>query len=140
MVKLDIFQKCFVILLIIIGFIRIYFGKQRLTAKYKKSFHPILERINSYLVSFGMIYFPLMNIYFSFFEKFKFEIPSIIKIISVFILFFYFFNINFGKILPVFSIYSSYSFPKVSIIIFSSFDILKKYKLVQDKIAKIPKK
>ena len=86
MVKLDIFQKCFVILLIIIGFIRIYFGKHRLTTKYKKSFNPILERINSYLVSFGMIYFPLMNIFFSFFEKFKFEFPSIIKIISVFIL------------------------------------------------------
>ena len=87
MVKLDIFQKCFIILLIIIGIIRIYFGKHRLTTHYKKSLHPILERINSYLVSFGMIYFPLMNIFFSFFEKFEFEVPTIIKIISVFILF-----------------------------------------------------
>ena len=87
MVKLDIFQKCFIILLIIIGIIRIYFGKHRLATHYKKSLHPILERINSYLVSFGMIYFPLMNIFFSFFEKFEFEVPTIIKIISVFILF-----------------------------------------------------
>ena len=87
MVKLDIYQKAFVIILIIIAIIRIFYGKHRLTTQYKKSLHPILERINSYLVSFGMIYFPLMNIFFSFFEKFEFEVPTIIKIISVFILF-----------------------------------------------------
>ena len=86
MVELDIFQKTFVFILIIIGIIRIYFGKHRLITKYKKSLNPILERINSYLVSFGMIYFPLLNIFFSYFDKFKFEVPYYIKIISGFIL------------------------------------------------------
>ena len=57
MVQLDIFQKIFVIILIFIAIIRIYYGKHKLKTKYKKSIHPILERINSYLVSFGMIYF-----------------------------------------------------------------------------------
>ena len=57
-----------------------------MTTRYKKSFHPIIERINSYLVSFGMIYFPLLNIFFSYFDKFKFEFPEYIKIISVIIL------------------------------------------------------
>ena len=62
MVKLDLFQKVFVIILIIIAIIRIYYGKHKLTTRYKKSFHPIIERINSYLVGFGMIYFPLLDI------------------------------------------------------------------------------
>ena len=84
MVKLDIFQKAFVIILIIIAIIRIYYGKHKLTTRYKKSFHPI---INSYLIGFGMIYFPLLDIYFSLFNTFKFEIPNFIKIISTIILF-----------------------------------------------------
>ena len=87
MVKLDIFQKAFVIILIIIAIIRIYYGKHKLTTRYKKSFHPIIERINSYLVGFGMIYFPLLDIYFSLFNTFKFEVPKYIKIISTIILF-----------------------------------------------------
>ena len=86
MVKLDIYQKAFVIILIIISIIRIFYGKHRLTTQYKKSFHPILERINSYLVGFGMIYFPLLDIYFSLFNTFKFEVPNFIKIISTIIL------------------------------------------------------
>ena len=84
MVKLDIFQKAFVILLIIIAIIRIYYGKHKLTTRYKKSFHPI---INAYLIGFGMIYFPLLDIYFSLFNTFKFEVPYFIKIISIIILF-----------------------------------------------------
>ena len=71
---------------IIIGLIRIYFGKHILVTKYKISVHPILERINSYLVGFGMIYFPLLDIYFSLFNTFKFEVPNFIKIISTIIL------------------------------------------------------
>ena len=84
MAQLDIFQKLFVIVLIFISIIRIYYGKHKLTTKYKKSFHPILERINSYLVSFGMIYFPLLNIYFSFFDRFKYIFPIYLKIFSAF--------------------------------------------------------
>ena len=87
MAELDVFQKIFVGMLIIIGLIRIYFGKHRLVTKYKISVHPILERINSYLVSFGMIIFPLLDIYFSCFDKFKFEFPIFIKIVCTFILF-----------------------------------------------------
>ena len=86
MAEIDIFQKLFVGILIMIALIRIYFGKHRLITNYKISIHPILERINSYLVSFGMIYFPLLNIFFSYFGKFKFEFPEYIKIISVIIL------------------------------------------------------
>ena len=86
MAKLDIFQKALVIILIIIAIIRIFYGKHRLTIQYKKSFHPVLERINSYLVGFGMIYFPLLDIYFSLFNTFKFEVPNFIKIISTIIL------------------------------------------------------
>ena len=86
MAEIDIFQKLFVGILIMIAVIRIYFGKHRLITNYKISIHPILERINSYLVSFGMIYFPLLNIFFSYFDKFKFEFPEYIKIISVIIL------------------------------------------------------
>ena len=86
MVELDIFQKTFIFILIIVAIIRIYFGKHRLITKYKKSLNPILERINSYLVSFGMIYFPLLNILFSFFDIFKFEVPYYFKIFSGFIL------------------------------------------------------
>ena len=82
MVQLDIFQKIFVVILIFIAIIRIYYGKHKLTTKYKKSIHPILERINSYLVSFGMIYFPLLNIYFSFFERFNYNFPLYLKIFS----------------------------------------------------------
>ena len=74
-------------MLIIIGLIRIYFGKHRLITNYKISIHPILERINSYLVSFGMIIFPLLDIYFSCLDKFKFEFPNYIKIVCTFILF-----------------------------------------------------
>ena len=86
MAELDIFQKLFVGILIIVSIIRIYFGKHRLTTKYKISVHPILERINSYLVSFGMIFFPLLNIFFSTFNQFKYEFPNCIKIVSLFIL------------------------------------------------------
>ena len=86
MAEIDIFQKLFVGILIMIAVIRIYFGKHRLITNYKISIHPILERINSYLVSFGMIYFPLLNIFFKYFDKFKFEFPEYIKIISVIIL------------------------------------------------------
>ncbi len=86
MAEIDIFQKLFVGILIMIAVIRIYFGKHRLITNYKISIHPMLERINSYLVSFGMIYFPLLNIFFSYFDKFKFEFPEYIKIISVIIL------------------------------------------------------
>ena len=82
MIELDIFQKCFLIFSIIIGMIRLYFGKQRLT-QYKKSFNPIFDKINSIFNSLGMVFFPLMNIFFSFFEKYKLEVPIIIKIISV---------------------------------------------------------
>ena len=82
MVQLDIFQKIFVIILILISIIRIYYGSHKLTTKYKKSIHPILERINSYLVSFGMIYFPLLNIYFSFFNRFKYIFPLYLQIFS----------------------------------------------------------
>ena len=86
MAEIDIFQKLFVGILIMIAVIRIYFGKHRLITNYKISIHPILERINSYLVSFGMIYFPLLNIFFKYFDKFKFEFPEYIKNISVIIL------------------------------------------------------
>ena len=82
MAELDIFQKIFVIILLLIAIIRLYYGRHKLTTKYKISINPILERINSYLVSFGMIYFPLLNIYFSFFDKFKFNVPVCIKILS----------------------------------------------------------
>ena len=80
--NLNIFQIIFTIDLIVIGIIRIYFGKHRLKTQYKISINPIIERINSYLVSFGMIYFPLMNILFGYFGKFYIEIPNIFKIIS----------------------------------------------------------
>ena len=80
--NLNLFQKIFVIDLILIAIIRIYFGKHRLKTQYKISINPIIERINSYLVSFGMIYFPLMNIFFGYFGKFFIEIPNIFKIIS----------------------------------------------------------
>jgi len=80
--NLNIFQIIFTIDLIVIGIIRIYFGKHRLKTQYKISINPIIERINSYLVSFGMIYFPLMNILFGYFGKFFIEIPNIFKIIS----------------------------------------------------------
>ena len=33
-----------------------------------------------------MIYFPLLNIFFSYFDKFRFELPNYIKIISSFVL------------------------------------------------------
>ena len=82
----DIFQIVFMIILIFIGIIRIYFGKHRLSTNYKISVNPFIERFNSYLVGFSMIYFPLMNIFLSFFERFHFEIPNIIKIISSIIL------------------------------------------------------
>ena len=82
----DIFQIIFIIDLIFIAIIRIYFGKHRLKTNYKISINPIIERINSYLVSFGMIYFPLMNILFGYFGKFYIEIPSILKTISSLIL------------------------------------------------------
>ena len=80
--NLDLFQKIFVIDLILISIIRIYFGKHRLKTQYKVSINPIIERINSYLVSFGMIYFPLMNIFFGYFQKFYIEIPYVLKIFS----------------------------------------------------------
>ena len=82
MVKLDIFQKYFLFFSIAIVIIRLYFGNQRLTL-YKKSFNPIFDKISSILNSLGMAFFPLMNIFFSFFEKFEFEVPTIIKTISV---------------------------------------------------------
>ena len=84
--NLNIFQIIFAIDLIFIAIIRIYFGKHRLITQYKISINPIIERINSYLVSFGMIYFPLMNILFGYFDKFYIEIPNIFKIISSVIL------------------------------------------------------
>lgn len=83
---MDIFQLIFIILLILIGIIRIYFGKHRLKTNYKISVNPIIERINSYLVSFGMIYFPILLIFFSYFERFTIYIPNFIKVISVFVL------------------------------------------------------
>ena len=81
------FKNLFFAILIIIAIIRIYFGKHRLKTQYKISIHPIIERINSYLVSFGMIYFPLLNIFLSTFDKFKFELLNCLKIFSAFILF-----------------------------------------------------
>ena len=87
MVKLDPFQQVFIVILVVISIIRIYYGKHRLTTKYIKSIHPILERINSYLVSFGMIIFPLLNIFLSTFDKFKFYVPYYFKIFSGIILF-----------------------------------------------------
>ena len=87
MVELDLFQQVFIVILIVISIIRIYYGKHRLTTKYIKSIHPILERINSYLVSFGMIIFPLLNIFLSTFDKFKFYVPYYFKIFSGIILF-----------------------------------------------------
>ena len=86
MVELDLFQKVFIVILIVISIIRIYYGKHRLTTKYIKSIHPIIERINSYLVSFGMIIFPLLNIFLSTFDKFKFYVPYYFKIFSGIIL------------------------------------------------------
>ena len=86
MVELDIFQKIFLVILTIVAIVRIYYGKHRLSTQYKISVHPILERINSYLVSFGMIYFPLLDIFFSTFNKFKYEFPNYVKIISSIIL------------------------------------------------------
>ena len=87
MVELDLFQQVFIVILVVISIIRIYFGKHRLTTKYIRSIHPILERINSYLVSFGMIIFPLLNIFLSTFDKFKFYVPYYFKIFSGIILF-----------------------------------------------------
>ena len=87
MVELDLFQKVFIVILIVISIIRIYYGKHRLTTKYIRSIHPILERINSYLVSFGMIIFPLLNIFLSTFDKFKFYVPYYFKIFSGIMLF-----------------------------------------------------
>ena len=87
MVKLDHFQQVFIVILVVISIIRIYYGKHRLTTKYIKSIHPILERINSYLVSFGMIIFPLLNIFLSTFDKFKFYVPYYFKIFSGIMLF-----------------------------------------------------
>ena len=87
MVKLDPFQQVFIVILVVISIIRIYYGKHRLTTKYIRSIHPILERINSYLVSFGMIIFPLLNIFLSTFDKFKFYVPYYFKIFSGIILF-----------------------------------------------------
>ena len=87
MVELDLFQKVFIVILVVISIIRIYYGKHRLTTKYIKSIHPILERINSYLVSFGMIIFPLLNIFLSTFDKFKFYVPYYFKIFSGIMLF-----------------------------------------------------
>jgi len=87
MVELDLFQKVFIVILVVISIIRIYFGKHRLTTKYIRSIHPILERINSYLVSFGMIIFPLLNIFLSTFDKFKFYVPYYFKIFSGIMLF-----------------------------------------------------
>ena len=87
MVELDPFQQVFIVILVVISIIRIYYGKHRLTTKYIKSIHPILERINSYLVSFGMIIFPLLNIFLSTFDKFKFYVPYYFKIFSGIILF-----------------------------------------------------
>ena len=87
MVELDLFQNVFIVILVVISIIRIYFGKHRLTSKYIRSIHPILERINSYLVSFGMIIFPLLNIFLSTFDKFKFYVPYYFKIFSGIMLF-----------------------------------------------------
>ena len=87
MVELDLFQQVFIVILVVISIIRIYYGKHRLTTKYIKSIHPILERINSYLVSFGMIIFPLLNIFLSTFDKFKFYVPYYFKIFSGVMLF-----------------------------------------------------
>ena len=87
MVELDLFQQVFIVILVVISIIRIYFGKHRLTTKYIRSIHPILERINSYLVSFGMIIFPLLNIFLSTFDKFKFYVPYYFKIFSGIMLF-----------------------------------------------------
>ena len=87
MVELDLFQQVFIVILVVISIIRIYYGKHRLTTKYIKSIHPILERINSYLVSFGMIVFPLLNIFLSTFDKFKFYVPYYFKIFSGIMLF-----------------------------------------------------
>ena len=86
MAELDIYQKIFILVLIIISIIRTYFGKHKLYTKYKISIHPLLERINSHLVSFGMIYLPLLNIFFSFFDKYKIALPNYLKIISGIIL------------------------------------------------------
>ena len=83
---INIFQKIFCIILLLIGIIRIYYGKHRLKTSYKISISPIIERINSYLVGFSMIYFPLLNIFLSFFESYSITIPLIIKIISTIIL------------------------------------------------------
>ena len=87
MVELDLFQKVFIVILVVISIIRIYFGKHRLTTKYIRSIHPILERINSYLVSFGMIIFPLLNIFLSTFDKSKFYVPYYFKVFSGIMLF-----------------------------------------------------
>ena len=87
MIELDLFQQVFIVILVVISIIRIYYGKHRLTTKYIKSIHPILERINSYLVSFGMIIFPLLNIFLSTFDKFKFYVPYYFKIFSGIMLF-----------------------------------------------------
>ena len=87
MVELDPFQQVFIVILVVISIIRIYYGKHRLTTNYIKSIHPILERINSYLVSFGMIIFPLLNIFLSTFDKFKFYVPYYFKIFSGIMLF-----------------------------------------------------
>ena len=64
MVKLDIYQKVFVLILSIMAIIRFYYGRHWLKTKHKISINPILERLNSYLVGFGMMYLPLIDIFF----------------------------------------------------------------------------
>ena len=84
--KFDIYQIVYILVLFFISIIRIYFGKHRLKSNYKISVNPLIERINSYLFSISFIFFPLMNVFLSYFERFRIEIPIPIKIFSSFIL------------------------------------------------------
>ena len=88
MFNLDIYETIFFILMIFYGLIRIFYSKHRFTTKYKKSVNYYFEKFNSSLVSFGVIFFPLISIFFQCFDNFKIIIPEFLRIISSFILFF----------------------------------------------------
>lgn len=88
MINLDTYETIFLCLIILYGLIRIFYSKHRFTTKYKKSVNYYLEKFNSYLVSFGVIFFPLASIIFHCFDDFKIEIPEFLRIISSIILFF----------------------------------------------------
>ena len=88
MFNLDIYETIFLLLMIFYGLIRIFYSKHRFTTKYKKSVNYYFEKFNSSLVSFGVIFFPLISIFFHCFNNFKIIIPEILRIISLFILFF----------------------------------------------------